>query len=137
MTSQLLCGMAAEGCKQGRMGQSWAVGLALLVGMKPGRVVQVWNAVDNQGRKEHTSIIHGKYSHEETIATASFATTYLIVRDLEEAEYVVQYILNGGDKQEFLAKFSKAISKVCRPGSRHRLSSSYLPCLQAELFLQL
>ena len=51
-------------------------------------VAQVWNAVDNQGRKEHTSIIHGKYSHEETIATASFATTYLIVRDLEEAEYV-------------------------------------------------
>ena len=89
--------------------------------------VQVWNAVDNQGRKEHTSIIHGKYSHEETIATASFATSYLIVRDLEEAEYVVQYILNGGDKQEFLAKFSKAISKVCRPGSRPR-SPSYLPC---------
>lgn len=77
--------------------------------------VQVWNAVDNQGRKEHTSIIHGKYSHEETIATASFATTYLIVRDLEEAQYVVDYILNGGDKEEFLAKFSKAISKVCKP----------------------
>ena len=73
---------------------------------------QVWNAVDNQGRKDHTSIIHGKYSHEETIATASFATNYLIVRDLEEAQYVVDYILNGGDKQEFLAKFSKAISKV-------------------------
>lgn len=34
---------------------------------------QVWNAVDNQNRKGHTSIIHGKYSHEETIATASFA----------------------------------------------------------------
>lgn len=68
--------------------------------------------MDNQGRKEHTSIIHGKYSHEETIATASFATAYLIVRDLEEAQYVVDYILNGGDKQEFLAKFSKAISKV-------------------------
>lgn len=76
-------------------------------------MAQVWNAVDNQGRKEHTSIIHGKYSHEETIATASFATRYLIVRDLEEAEYVVNYILNGGNKEEFLAKFSKAISKVC------------------------
>jgi 4-hydroxy-3-methylbut-2-enyl diphosphate reductase len=46
---------------------------------------QVWNAVDNQARKSHTSIIHGKYSHEETVATASFATTYLIVRDLAEA----------------------------------------------------
>jgi len=41
--------------------------------------------VDNQARKAHTSIIHGKYSHEETVATASFATTYLIVRDLAEA----------------------------------------------------
>ena len=41
---------------------------------------QVWNAVDRQARKSHTSIIHGKYSHEETVATASFATTYLIVR---------------------------------------------------------
>ena len=46
---------------------------------------QVWNAVDGQGRKEHTSIIHGKWAHEETIATASFATTYLVVKDLEEA----------------------------------------------------
>ena len=112
------------------------MGLPLLAGMKRGSLAQVWNAVDNQGRKEHTSIIHGKYSHEETIATASFATTYLIVRDLEEAEYVVQYILNGGDKQEFLAKFSKAISKVWRPGSRP-CSLTYLPCLRTELLPQL
>lgn len=34
---------------------------------------KVWNAVDNQSRKGHTSIIHGKWAHEETIATASFA----------------------------------------------------------------
>lgn len=74
--------------------------------------MQVWSAVDNQARKQHTSIIHGKYSHEETIATASFATTYLIVRDLEECKYVINYILNGGSKEEFLAKFSKAISQV-------------------------
>lgn len=29
--------------------------------------------MDNQTRKGHTSIIHGKWAHEETIATASFA----------------------------------------------------------------
>ena len=29
--------------------------------------------MDNQARKGHTSIIHGKWAHEETIATASFA----------------------------------------------------------------
>ncbi len=47
---------------------------------------QVWTAVDTQGRKRHTSIIHGKWAHEETIATASFATTYLIVKNLPEAQ---------------------------------------------------
>jgi 4-hydroxy-3-methylbut-2-enyl diphosphate reductase len=47
--------------------------------------VQVWNAVDTHARKSHTSIIHGKWAHEETIATASFATTYLIVKNLQEA----------------------------------------------------
>ncbi len=74
--------------------------------------MQVWNAVDNQARRRHTSIIHGKYSHEETLATASFAGTYLIVRDLAEAQYVVDYILRGGDRDAFLAKFAKAISPV-------------------------
>lgn len=68
--------------------------------------LQVWNAVDNQARKAHTSIIHGKYSHEETIATASFATTYLIVRDLDEAKYVANYIKNSGSRQEFLEKYA-------------------------------
>lgn len=73
-------------------------------------VSKVWNAVDNQARKGHTSIIHGKWAHEETIATASFAGTYLVVKDLKEAEYVCNFILNGGDKAEFLAKFKNAMS---------------------------
>ena len=73
-------------------------------------VSKVWNAVDNQSRKAHTSIIHGKYSHEETVATASFATTYLVVRDIAEAEYVANYILNGGSKAEFLDKLQFSIS---------------------------
>ena len=29
---------------------------------------------------------------------------------MDEAEYVINYIINGGDKQAFLAKFSKAVS---------------------------
>ena len=61
-----------------------------------------------QATKAHTSIIHGKYSHEETVATASFAGDYIIVKDMPEAEYVASYILRGGDRQEFLSKFSNA-----------------------------
>jgi len=49
----------------------------------------VWNSVDIYGRKQFTSIIHGKYSHEETVATASFADKYIIIRDLDEARWVV------------------------------------------------
>ena len=73
-------------------------------------VSKVWNAVDNQARKGHTSIIHGKWAHEETVATASFAGTYLIVKDMKETNYVCDYIMNGGDRDEFLAKFKNAMS---------------------------
>ena len=46
------------------------------------------------------------------------AQVYLIIRDLAEAQYVCDYILHGGDKQEFLQKFSNATSQG-RPGLRH------------------
>jgi 4-hydroxy-3-methylbut-2-enyl diphosphate reductase len=73
-------------------------------------VSKVWNTVEKHKKSSHTSIIHGKYNHEETIATSSFAGTYLIVLNLEQAEYVCNYILNGGDKAEFMTKFKKACS---------------------------
>lgn len=78
-------------------------------------VSKVWNAVDNQARKGHTSIIHGKWAHEETIATASFAATYLVVKDLKEAQYVCDYIMNGGNREEFLDKFENAMSQGFDP----------------------
>ena len=73
-------------------------------------VSKVWNTVEKHKKKDYTSIIHGQYKHEETVATSSFADKYLIVLNLEEAEYVSNYILHGGDRAEFLAKFSKAYS---------------------------
>jgi len=73
-------------------------------------VSKVWNTVEKHKRKNHTSIIHGKYNHEETIATSSFAGRYLIVLNLEQAEYVCNYILQGGDRQEFMDRFSQACS---------------------------
>jgi 4-hydroxy-3-methylbut-2-en-1-yl diphosphate reductase len=73
-------------------------------------VSKVWNTVEKHKKGEYTSIIHGKYKHEETVATSSFAGKYLIVLNLQEAEYVTNYILNGGNREEFLAKFAKACS---------------------------
>ncbi|MGB3670992.1 MAG: 4-hydroxy-3-methylbut-2-enyl diphosphate reductase [Phormidesmis sp.] len=73
-------------------------------------VSKVWNTVEKHKKKEFTSIIHGKYKHEETVATSSFAGIYLVVLNLAEAEYVADYILNGGDKVQFLSKFANAYS---------------------------
>lgn len=73
-------------------------------------VSKVWNTVEKHKKGSYTSIIHGKYNHEETIATSSFAGTYLIVLNLDQAQYVCDYILNGGDRDEFMAKFSQACS---------------------------
>ncbi|MBD2354688.1 4-hydroxy-3-methylbut-2-enyl diphosphate reductase [Tolypothrix sp. FACHB-123] len=73
-------------------------------------VSKVWNTVEKHKKIDYTSIIHGKYKHEETVATSSFAGKYLIVLNMREAEYVSNYILHGGDRQEFLQKFAKACS---------------------------
>ena len=73
-------------------------------------VSKVWNTVEKHKKGNYTSIIHGKYKHEETIATSSFAGKYLVVLNMEQAEYVADYILNGGNRNEFMAKFSHACS---------------------------
>ncbi|WAL60925.1 4-hydroxy-3-methylbut-2-enyl diphosphate reductase [Thermocoleostomius sinensis] len=78
-------------------------------------VSKVWNTVEKHKKTNHTSIIHGKYKHEETIATSSFAGTYLIVLNLAEAQYVCDYILNGGNRDEFMSKFSRACSEGFNP----------------------
>ena len=78
-------------------------------------VSKVWNSVEKHKKRDYTSIIHGKYAHEETVATSSFADRYLVVLNLEQAKYVTDYILNGGDKEEFLAKFKNAYSQGFDP----------------------
>ncbi|MEB3309145.1 MAG: 4-hydroxy-3-methylbut-2-enyl diphosphate reductase [Snowella sp.] len=78
-------------------------------------VSKVWNSVEKHKKRSYTSIIHGKYNHEETIATSSFAGTYLIILNLEQANYVSDYILKGGNKEEFLAKFNNAYSEGFDP----------------------
>ncbi|KAJ1462742.1 LytB protein-domain-containing protein [Pelagophyceae sp. CCMP2097] len=76
-------------------------------------VSKVWNVVDKQVSREMTTVIHGKYGHEEAIATASYCKDYLMVKDIHEAEYVCNYILGTSEaarKEDFMAKFSKAMS---------------------------
>jgi len=73
-------------------------------------VSKVWNSVEKSKDRGHTSIIHGKYEHEETVATKSFAKQYLVVKNMGEAEYVAEYILGTGNKEEFMTKFAMAMS---------------------------
>ena len=80
-----------------------------------GDVMSVWKRVRQYANDSVTSIIHGKAWHEETKATSSRATAsgkghYLVVFTLAETDYVCNYILHGGDKQEFLEKFKGAYS---------------------------
>lgn len=69
----------------------------VLVDTTCGSVLNVWKRVEGYARDGFTAIVHGKYTHEESRATASQVTLheggkYLIVRDMEEAELVCDYI---------------------------------------------
>lgn len=81
-----------------------------------GDVMSVWKRVRQYNREKVTSIIHGKAWHEETMATSSRALGedgsghYLVVYNLEETDYVCDYIRRGGDKEAFLKKFAGATS---------------------------
>lgn len=80
-------------------------------------VSKVWNVVDKHVKADKTSVIHGKWAHEESVATASFCENYLIVKDIDEAEYVCTYILNPTPegKEALLKKFANAMSKGFDP----------------------
>src|SRR5580700_7075088 len=87
----------------------------VLVDTTCGDVMSVWKRVRQYSKENVTSIIHGKAKHEETKATTSQARAYgsghyLVVFTLAETDYVCNYILNGGNKQEFLEKFKGAYS---------------------------
>jgi 4-hydroxy-3-methylbut-2-enyl diphosphate reductase len=80
-----------------------------------GSVLNVWKNVERYARDGYTALIHGKYNHEETRATASQAVKYpnghyIVVLDMEEARVVCDYIDGRGDRAEFLARFEKAVS---------------------------
>jgi 4-hydroxy-3-methylbut-2-enyl diphosphate reductase len=91
-----------------------------LVDTTCGDVMSVWKRVRQYSKETVTSIIHGKAWHEETKATSSQARAYgsghyLVVFTLAETDYVCSYIVNGGDKTEFLQKFKGAYSEGFDP----------------------
>ncbi len=73
-------------------------------------VSRVWNRIAKYENDAFTAIIHGKYNHEETIATASRTKRFLIVENLAEAQLVCNHILFGGSPEAFLTRFKEATS---------------------------
>jgi 4-hydroxy-3-methylbut-2-enyl diphosphate reductase len=106
--------LPAFGVTVGDMAQLSTQGCTL-VDTTCGSVLNVWKNVTRYARDGFTSIIHGKVRHEETRATASQALRYpdgryLVVLDREEAAMVCEYIVSGGDREAFLARFAAASS---------------------------
>jgi 4-hydroxy-3-methylbut-2-enyl diphosphate reductase len=71
-------------------------------------VEKVWNRSEKLGTDDHTIIIHGKYDHEETRATFSHSARTapsLIIKNMQEAEYLASFILNKVSTQDLIAYF--------------------------------
>src|SRR5438067_6620449 len=84
-----------------------------LVDTTCGSVLNVWKNVERYAREGFTAVIHGKYHHEETKATASQALTheggqYLCVRDREEAAVVCAFLRGQIAPDEIRHRFAHA-----------------------------
>lgn len=87
----------------------------VLVDTTCGSVANVWRRVERYSREGFTSIIHGKFNHEETIATCSRAESvpggrYLVVKDLKQTELVSAMIRGLGNREDFLGTFARSAS---------------------------
>jgi 4-hydroxy-3-methylbut-2-en-1-yl diphosphate reductase len=88
----------------------------IIVDTTCGSVLSVWKRVARYAKKDFTSIIHGKYYHEETKATASQTLAdggngkYLTVRNLEETGHIVDFILGKMDTNELRERLGHGMS---------------------------
>jgi len=85
-----------------------------------GSVLNVWKRVESYARDGFTSLIHGKYYHEETRATASQAEKYeggqyLIVRNIEEASQVCDFLESRLSADALMERFAHAASPSFDP----------------------
>jgi 4-hydroxy-3-methylbut-2-enyl diphosphate reductase len=83
----------------------------ILVDTTCGSVLNVWKRVESYARDGFTALIHGKYYHEETRATASQVRKqgeghYLIVRDMNETRLVCDFIEGKTDAAAIASHFA-------------------------------
>jgi 4-hydroxy-3-methylbut-2-en-1-yl diphosphate reductase len=80
-----------------------------------GSVLNVWKRVESYARDGFTSLIHGKYYHEETRATASQAEKYeggqyFVVRTMDEAGLVCDFIEGRLSADALMERFAHSAS---------------------------
>lgn len=71
-------------------------------------VEKVWNRAETLGKKDYTIIVHGKYNHEETIATFSHSkqnSPTIIVRNIEETRELCDIIIGRIPNERFYDLF--------------------------------
>lgn len=86
----------------------------VLVDTTCGSVLLVWKRVESYARDGFTAVIHGKYRHEESRATASQTKKYpggkyIIVRDMAESDLLCDYIAKRPghlSAEEFMERFA-------------------------------
>ena len=83
-------------------------------------VEKVWNRSETLGKTNHTIIIHGKHSHEETRATFSHSqqnAPSLVIKDLKEAKKLADFINGKIDISTFEEVFKGRYSSNFDPSS--------------------
>lgn len=81
-------------------------------------VEKVWNRAAKLGSDNYTVVIHGKPRHEETRATFSHSSQgapSVVVRDMEEAVELSNYILGNKTRSEFYEQFQGKYSLGFQP----------------------
>lgn len=81
-------------------------------------VEKVWNRAQKMGDERYTVIIHGKPKHEETRATFSHSSqnaASVIVRDMEDAERLGEYVIGNKSKETFYEEFAWKYSEGFDP----------------------
>ena len=95
----------------------------VLVDTTCGSVLLVWKRVEGYARDGFTAVIHGKYQHEESRATASQALRhergrYIVVRNMAEAETLGAYLTGRAgrlSRDEFMERFGRCTSEGFDP----------------------